>query len=64
MTPSPVFVSDRSERGSSVSHRTSSGDSPFGKDVCGWSGGETEAAPRGLLESTAALGRVPRVLIP
>ncbi|KAE8706617.1 Detected protein of confused Function [Hibiscus syriacus] len=36
--PPPVMASDRSKRGSSVSHRTSSGDSPFGGDVCGWSG--------------------------
>ncbi|KAE8677928.1 hypothetical protein F3Y22_tig00111473pilonHSYRG00032 [Hibiscus syriacus] len=35
--PPPVMASDRSKRGSSVSHRTSSGDSPFGGDVCGWS---------------------------
>ncbi|KAE8732432.1 hypothetical protein F3Y22_tig00002169pilonHSYRG00031 [Hibiscus syriacus] len=30
------MASDRSKRGSSVSHRTSSGDSPFGGDVCGY----------------------------
>ncbi|KAE8731514.1 Detected protein of confused Function [Hibiscus syriacus] len=34
--PSPVFVSDRSEECSLVSHRTPSGDSPFGGDVCGY----------------------------
>ncbi|KAE8697859.1 MATE efflux family protein 2 [Hibiscus syriacus] len=32
------MASDRSKRSSSVSHRTSSGDSPFGGDVYGWSG--------------------------
>ncbi|KAE8674245.1 hypothetical protein F3Y22_tig00111769pilonHSYRG00664 [Hibiscus syriacus] len=36
MTPSPVFVSDRSEECPLVSHRTPSGDSPFGGDVCGY----------------------------
>ncbi|KAE8666245.1 hypothetical protein F3Y22_tig00112503pilonHSYRG00123 [Hibiscus syriacus] len=30
------MASDRSKRGSSVSHQTSSGDSPFGGDVCGY----------------------------
>ncbi|KAE8729331.1 hypothetical protein F3Y22_tig00003721pilonHSYRG00240 [Hibiscus syriacus] len=58
--PSPVWPSDRVKEWSLVSHRTPSGDSPLGRHVCGWSGGEAEVTPRGLLESTAALGRVPR----
>ncbi|KAE8702570.1 hypothetical protein F3Y22_tig00110482pilonHSYRG00360 [Hibiscus syriacus] len=38
LKPSPVWLSDRVKEWSLVSHRTSSGDSPLGRHVCGWSG--------------------------